>query len=259
VTAFPDLDPFGDLDRNRAEPLALRIVNRNVADQIVDRLGTAIALGVYVPGQRLPGVRELAEMLHVSRTVVHEALHRLAESGYIEVRRGRNGGSFVLSDWRPGSADMVGRQLLSNWERYEAFFDTRRLIEPLIARTAAERRKRADLRAIAQAVEQFDNAPDREASRQADELLHRSIGEATHNPMLVGLLMQFRSIVSLNLGAEPYTKKVRETAAHQHAELVDAIVAGDGDRAAAIAIDHTLLTEKQIRNLVRRARRQAKQ
>jgi GntR family transcriptional repressor for pyruvate dehydrogenase complex len=251
-----DFDPFGELDRNVAEPLGERLVTRNVADQIVDRLVTAVALGVYVPGQRLPSERELSEMLGVSRTGVREALHRLAEAGYVEVRRGRSGGSFVLSGWGPGSAEMVGRHLLPNWERFEALFDARRLIEPMIARTAAERRTRADVRRIRQALTLYREATDRETSRRADEMLHRSVGEATHNPVLVGLSTQIRSRVSLNLGAEPYTAQVRETAAHQHEELTDAIDEGDGDRAAAIAAEHFVLTEKLIRDLVRRVRRE---
>jgi DNA-binding FadR family transcriptional regulator len=195
-------------------------------------------------------------MLGVSRTAVRDAIHQLAEAGYVEVRRGRAGGSFVLSGWGPGSATMVGRHLLPNWERFEALFDARRLIEPLIARTAAERRTRVDIKAMRSAYEQYQLAPDREASRRADELLHRTVGEATHNPVLVGISTQIRSRVSLNLGAEPYTAQVRETAAHQHGELVEAIADGDGDLAAAIAADHFVLTEKMIRNLVRRVRRE---
>jgi GntR family transcriptional regulator, transcriptional repressor for pyruvate dehydrogenase complex len=249
-----DIDPFGELDRNVSEPLGARVVARNVADQIVERLVTAVALGVYVPGQRLPTERELSEMLGVSRTGVREALHRMAEAGYLEVRRGRNGGSFVLSGWGPGSSTMIGRHLLPNWERFEALFDARRLIEPLIARTAAERRTRDDVRKIREALDLYSEAADREASRSADELLHRSVGEATHNPVLVSLSTQIRSRVSLNLGAEPYTEEVRHTAAHQHRELTDAIDAGDGDLAARIAAEHFVLTEKLIRDLVHRVR-----
>ncbi len=251
-----DLDMFGELDRNAAKPLGERLVTRNVADQIVDRLVTAVALGVYVPGQRLPTERELAEMLGVSRTGVREALHRLAEAGYIEVRRGRQGGSFVLAGWGPGSAEMVRRHLLPNWERFEALFDARRLIEPLIARTAAQRRNREDLRNIKAALAQYREAEDREASRRADELLHRTVAEATHNPVLVGLSTQIRSRVSLNLGAEPYTPRIREKASHQHDELTVAIDAGDADTAAAIAADHFVLSERMIRDLVRRVRRE---
>lgn len=251
-----EIDPFGELDRNVAEPLGVKLVSRHVADQIVDRLVTAVALGVYVPGDRLPSERELSDMLGVSRTGVRDALRQLAEAGYIEVRRGRAGGSFVLSGWGPGSATMVGRHLLPNWDRFEALFDARRLIEPLIARTAAERRTRGDIRLMRSAYEMYQEAPDRAASRRADELIHRSVGEAAHNPVLLGISTQIRSRVSLNLGAEPYTEQVRATAAHQHGELVEAIAEGNGDLAASIAADHFVLTEKMIRDLVRRVRRE---
>lgn len=256
MTLPTDIDPFGELERNAGEPLGDRIVTRNVADQIVDRMVTAVALGVYVPGQRLPSERELSHMLQVSRTGVREALHRLAEAGYVEVRRGRSGGSFVLSGWGPNSAEMVGRHLLPNWDRFEALFDARRLIEPLIARTAAERRTRSDVKAIRTALALYREAGDREASRHADELLHRSVGEASHNLVLVGISTQIRSRVSLNLGAEPYTAQVREKAAHQHEELTDAIDAGDADLAAEIARSHFSLTEKLIRDLMRRVRKE---
>ncbi len=251
-----DLDLFGELDRNAAEPLGRRLVTRNVADQIVDRLVTAVALGVYVPGQRLPSERELSDMLGVSRTGIREALHRMAQAGYLEVRRGRHGGSFVLSGWGPGSAEMVGRHLLPNWERFEALFDARRLIEPLIAQTAARRRSRTDVRDLRSALVAYREAADREESRRADELLHRTVAEATHNPVLVGLSTQIRSRVSLNLGAEPYTPRIREQAAEQHEELVDAVAAADDERAATVAAGHFVLSEKLIRDLVRRVRRE---
>lgn len=249
-----DIDLFGELDRDVADPLGKPVVTRNVADEVVDRLVTAVALGVYVPGQRLPSERDLAEMLGVSRTGVREAVHRLAEAGYVEVRRGRSGGSFVLAGWGPGSAEMIGRHLLPNWDRFEALFDARRLVEPLLARVAAQRRTPADLTRIRHALALYRQAGDREASRHADELLHRSVVEATHNPVLVGLSTQIRSRVSLNLGAEPYTEQVREQAAHQHEQLTEAIAEGDGEQAAAVAAEHFVLTETLIRALVRKVR-----
>ena len=51
-----------------------------VADEVVDRLLAAIALGEYVPGQRLPAGRELARLLGVSRSTVNEALGRLRDA-----------------------------------------------------------------------------------------------------------------------------------------------------------------------------------
>ena len=66
------------------EPLKVR----NTAEQIADRLVTAIALGEFVPEQRLPPERELAATLGVSRASVREALHRLAATGYVVISRG---------------------------------------------------------------------------------------------------------------------------------------------------------------------------
>jgi GntR family transcriptional repressor for pyruvate dehydrogenase complex len=233
-------------------PLASRIVVRHIADDVVDRLVTAVALGVYVPSQQLPTERELASMLGVSRTSVREALKQLTDTGYLEVRRGRNGGYFVLADWGPMSAEHVRRHLVPNWDEFEKLFDARTLIEPLIARTAAERCLPSDAEAITAALRAYLEAADHDASRRADSSLHRSIAEAAHNPILVELSVDLRTRVSLNLGAEPYSDEVRHTAIQQHQALVSAVIGGRADEAAEIAAQHFTLSETLIRELVNR-------
>jgi GntR family transcriptional repressor for pyruvate dehydrogenase complex len=233
-------------------PLASRIVVRHIADDVVDRLVTAVALGVYVPSQQLPTERELASMLGVSRTSVREALKQLTDTGYLEVRRGRNGGYFVLADWGPTSAEHVRRHLVPNWDEFEKLFDARTLIEPLIARTAAERCLPSDAEAITRALRAYLEAADHDASRRADSSLHRSIAEATHNPILVELSVDLRTRVSLNLGAEPYSDEVRHTAIQQHQALVSAVIGGRANEAAEIAAKHFTLSETLIRELVNR-------
>ena len=89
------------------EPVKLR----SGAEHVADRLVTAIALGEFVPGQRLPSERELASTLEVSRTTVREAIQRLAALGYVEVRRGRTGGAFVLEATGPAATEMIRRTL----------------------------------------------------------------------------------------------------------------------------------------------------
>ena len=60
----------------------LRPVELHTAGQLIaERLVTAIALGEFEPGQRLPAERELAATLEVSRTTVREALQRLHAGG----------------------------------------------------------------------------------------------------------------------------------------------------------------------------------
>lgn len=234
-------------------PFGRPIQSRYVADDVVDRLVTAVGLGVYVGGQQLPTERELAAMLGVSRTSVREALKQLTASGYLEVRRGRNGGYFVLSDWGPDSAQHVRRQLVARWSEFEHIFDARALVEPMIARTAAARRSADDIVAMESAVQAYVEAATRDASRVADTALHLAVAQATHNPILIGMSVDLRAKITLNLGAEPFSAEARQAAIVQHAELVAAIVAGRGDDAADIATRHFAMSEALIRKLADRA------
>ena len=229
------------------------IVVRHVADDVIDRLVTAVALGLYVPGQQLPTERELAEMLAVSRTSVRQALKRLTDDNYLEVRRGRTGGYFVRTDWGPASVEHVRRHLTANWAAFEVIFDARTLIEPLIARTACERYNETDLNAMEAALQAYIDAPDHDASRRADANLHLAIAQATHNPILLSISLDLRTQISLRLGAEPYTDAVRRTAVVQHQELVAAIRERRADAAAEIAGRHFRLSETLIRELAARA------
>ncbi len=229
------------------------IVARHVADDVVDRLVTAVALGLYVTGQQLPTERELAAMLGVSRTSIREALKQLTDTGYLEVRRGRNGGYFVLANWGPSSAEHVRRQIIANWSEYEHVFDARRLVEPMIARAASARRDAEDIVAMAKALQAYIDAPDHDASRRADAALHLAVAQATHNPILVEMHVDLRARITLNLGAEPYTDQVRQTAIGQHTQLVAAVTEGRAEDAASIAAVHFTLSETLIRQLVDRA------
>ncbi|MBC7737035.1 MAG: FadR family transcriptional regulator [Candidatus Saccharibacteria bacterium] len=246
-----DLDTHGLPDAVQAWQAP--IVSRHVADDVIDRLVTAVALGLYVPGQQLPPERELARMLAVSRASIREALKYMTDNGYLQVRRGRNGGYFVQSDWGPSSVDHIRRELVAKWDEFETIFDARNLIEPVIARAAAQRRTAGDLAAIRAALAAYLAAPDHDASRKADTSLHLSIAQATHNPILVKLSVDLRTRITFNMGAEPYTDAVRRTAMQQHQDLVAAIEDQRGADAAAIAAVHFRLSETLMRELVDRA------
>jgi GntR family transcriptional repressor for pyruvate dehydrogenase complex len=231
------------------EPLELR----TAPAQIADRLATAIVLGEFVPGQRLPPERELAAQLTVSRATVREALQRLTAAGYVEIRRGRLGGAIVRDDWRPDSAAIVRRTLVARWDRFESLLDFRTLVEPLIARTAALRGDEGDALAIRDALARYQSAgPDREASRAADEALHLAIARAAHNDHLVTISRRVRAEISLGFSAEPYSVTIRERALHEHASLAQAVLARDAELAARIAGDHFRITETVLRDLIDR-------
>ncbi len=67
-------------------------------EETVERLGTAIRLGLLAPGAKLPPERELATELRISRSTLREALTTLTQSGHLIAQRGRGGGTFVAEE-----------------------------------------------------------------------------------------------------------------------------------------------------------------
>ncbi len=67
----------------------------NAFEETVERLLTAVKLGIAAPGSQLPPERELSDRLNVSRVTLREAIRALQQSGHLESRRGRYGGTFV--------------------------------------------------------------------------------------------------------------------------------------------------------------------
>jgi DNA-binding FadR family transcriptional regulator len=231
-------------------PLTLRTAGERIAERFV----TAIALGEFVPDQQLPSERELAHLLKVSRTTVREALQRLHAAGYVTTRRGRGGGTFVKTGSGAESDEMIRRTLLPAWDQLSEVLDFRQLIEQQIARAAAERRDKNDIKTIREAVAAYELARDRNESRRADGSVHQAIAQAAHNGRLTELSAEIRREVSLGFDAEPYSPEVRKRAIHQHPELAEAVIAGDPETAAQAAAAHFSLTEDLLRELHARIR-----
>src|SRR4051794_27353809 len=111
-------------------------------EETVERLGTAIRLGLLGPGSRLPAERELAEQLSISRSTLRHALTTLVQSGHLTSVRGRAGGTFV-AEAPPLSEDSPGGGPLG--ESARAVLDTRVAVESGATLLAAERAGEAEL------------------------------------------------------------------------------------------------------------------
>jgi GntR family transcriptional regulator, transcriptional repressor for pyruvate dehydrogenase complex len=226
-------------------PLAVR----TRGDQIADQLVTAIALGEFVEGQRLPSEREMATLVGVSRQSVRDAIHQLADAGYVEIRRGRSGGTFVAASWRPESLERVRRTLAPRWEEFEDLFELRQELEPMIARKAALRHDAEDADRLSDMAAAYRDAGDREGSRAADQALHAAISRAAHSAALETISGTLRRQISLGFQAEPYSIALRRRALEQHDALVAAILRRDEQTAGQVAQEHFSLTADAIRQL----------
>jgi GntR family transcriptional repressor for pyruvate dehydrogenase complex len=226
-------------------------------DEIADRLITAVAVGEYLPGSRLPSERNLAVSLGVGRMTVREAIARLVAEGVLETRRGRNGGSFVTGRWQTSSEQAVGRTLGARWESMRELRETLCLLLGSLARSAADNRSDDDVVILRTRLETFRTAASGEASQSADAALHAAISAATHNALLGSLLAEVEARLNLAAPSHPWgpvegVEAMEARALVDHERLVAAICSGDADAGDAIARRHVRIDFEMIEAALRK-------
>jgi GntR family transcriptional regulator, transcriptional repressor for pyruvate dehydrogenase complex len=214
---------------------ALRPLERApLYEAIAERLLSYVVQSELAAGDRLPGERELARRLGVSRTTVRQAIVALQAQGVLEVRHG--GGTFVR-DLAPGTAALEG--VRARRDRLPAVLEARRALEIPLARLAARRRTDRDLAAIADGLDRMR----REVAEGAigldgDAAFHGAVAGAAHNPVLAGLLDALAEEVA-ETRAESLSQEARPPRSlADHEAIAGAIEAGDEDSAAAAMEAH---------------------
>jgi GntR family transcriptional repressor for pyruvate dehydrogenase complex len=85
------------------------VIKRSVSGDVFEQIAADVLSGELAPGVTLPGERQLAEALGVSRQAVREALQRLAAAGLVTVRQGD---ATTVLDYRRGAGLEVLPRLL---------------------------------------------------------------------------------------------------------------------------------------------------
>ncbi len=173
----------------------------------------AIDIGTYRPGDRLVE-SELADRFGVSRTPIREALQRLETQSLLS----RDGRSLIVAS-------------LDHNQMAELYI-VRSELEGLAARLAARHATEEEVRLLQAMVdEDRQRVNDPAALSRTNRRFHRQVHLASHNRYLVQQLdLVYRSMALMattSLAAEGRS----ETALNEHASIVAAIAAGDGERA----------------------------
>jgi len=177
---------------------------------------------------------ELVQRLGIGRTPVREALRRLAQERLIEVfpRRG-----MVVT-----TVDVRDLARLC---------EVRLSLEPEAARLAAERATQADLDEITALLTELAarRRRDDKALIALDRRIHAAIYHATHNVFLEETLEWYyaHALRIWMLGLE---KTGLKAAVHEHAELLGAILRGNGGRAAELMREHVERFENEMRDVL---------
>jgi DNA-binding FadR family transcriptional regulator len=216
-----------------------------IHEMVVNQLRQAIHLGDYLPGDRLPAERDIADRLEVSRETVRGAIQVLEDEGYVVRRRGAAGGHAITALKEP-TARMLA-QLRADQDSIVNLMDFRRANECLAARLAAEHASSTAIEKIARAVDDLKTAEDIPRFRRADASFHLAVAVAAGNPYVVEAITDARDAIFLLHGKRDY-KLVLDTTLSGHQEILEAIRAREPDRAEQAMARHIDVALDEIRH-----------
>jgi GntR family transcriptional regulator, transcriptional repressor for pyruvate dehydrogenase complex len=215
-------------------------------EETVERLGTAIKLGLLPPGTRLPAERELCARFGIARSTLRQALVALAQSGHLHATRGRGGGTFVADPQPPATPPTA--EVLADWR---SVCDERMAVEVGIAVLAAERADAESIATLEELIDALDGMlEDFGAYRQADVRWHIALAEATHSPRLVTTMTEIQGAMSGLITYIAHPPEVLDSSNASHRRILAAVRRGDGAVAAREMAEHLRGTEHILAGLL---------
>lgn len=204
--------------------LSVAPVARQSMDTVVaDRLREAILGGVLPLGTRLTEA-DLAAKLSVSRGTVRAGLHRLLSEALVVLK--------PYTGWH-----------VLNLEPKDAFelYTLRGCMEPLASRLAAQNiddAGRAQLRAAFKELKAAVRKSDARAINDADLAIHKTIVALSKHQRLAAHYELVEQQIRIYIASSNSMLRKRATVVENHQALVEAICAGDADKAQLLANQH---------------------
>jgi len=231
------------------EPVRTRRTVENVIDQIVEK----IKAGDLEHGAALPGERQLAAQMEVSRRTIREAVNALSTAGVLEVQPGSGGGMRISSIWVPTELTK-GAIALSADEVFQ-ILEARRTVEPRIAQLAAARATDEDFDAMRSAIElQRKVSGDPKKMTQADALFHRAMWRAARNDYLERTMVMIYQGLEVALDMSDRTPSDMNESLRLHEDTLAALVGADAGDVERAMDDHLSYLEGICEDVLGRPR-----
>jgi len=227
-----------------------QIKQSKVALDIIYQVRQSILEGKLRPGDRLPPEKELVVKFGVSKHSLREAFRALEAMGFLSIRKGSGGGAVVLKVDMQTTRDSIFNFLHFQDVSVRALSAVRKVVEPHLARLAADGQSPDNLERLTATHKCCWEAFSRgENIYQYEIEFHRLLAEATGNPVFL-LIQDFvnRSLEDIKRGLRPglgFLKEVLEA----HDSILQAVKDGDPGRAAAEMYRHVCQVEDGLEKI----------
>jgi DNA-binding FadR family transcriptional regulator len=234
-----------DLRLDAFQPIRVQKAANEVCIAVLD----ALRSGVFTVGDRLPREKDLAARFDVSVNTVSEALGIVERAGIVQQRRGRYGGTHVVSlaNVRPVLASMLASSEHSGSQaQLRGLLELRRPLElqaALLTAARASDQHIAQLRRIADAL---DPGLETAEFRATDVQFHLYLGEACGNTRLRDYLRTYYDEYQLLRDRFPVQHLERDDAVRRQHDYLEAIASRDRARVCAAADEHLAAIEELL-------------
>lgn len=210
-------------------------------DLFVQQLKAAIFTGKFLPGDRLPSERELAEQMQVSRQVISNGLKKLQSLHLIEIRP--RDGAFVANYREDGDLETLNTIINFHGGHYrlsflKSLFRLRTQMEGDIVGLAAIHHETPDLKTAEQALKAFKAAGNSQKQAEQIFLFIHALAVASKNEVYPLLINNFKSLY-LTLGKWTCEDLNLDEIQSRNMKLLQAIK--NHDESTAVALDHEII------------------
>lgn len=221
---------------------------------IVDQIKNRIFAGEYRPGDRLPAEREFAIKLGIGRPAVREAYRALELIGIVEIRKGKQGGAFIVEqDHRLVTqtlGDLIRLRRISLTDLTEA----RLILEKDVAQLALRRVTSKDIERLRTCVDTAIAQAKRGITATEENLrFHVLLGEMSGNPLLAMMLMSLMDLLRLVIRAVAPKAQVSLEVAQDHLRIIEALQARDFPRLWPVLQNNIRRANKRLMGFAHRS------
>ena len=174
----------------------LEVTRYNLSIQIAEKIQEMIESKHLKPGAKLPSERNLAEKFGVNRVTLSKAILLLEQKGLVKIKTGD--GAYIINVSSSVVTDSIKNYYKYGKGSYKELMVLREILEPEIAGIAALNADKDEISILEdqiKIVKETFKQKDNEKYVLEDEIFHEKLAEATHNDLIVAIIIGLRSVM----------------------------------------------------------------
>lgn len=223
-----------------------KVDRKSISDEVVQYIKDLIHQDKFSPGEKIPGEREMAKKINVSRNTVREAYKILGAQGYLNIKHGQ--GVFI-SDEESQIRNLTSSFFMRKDDVLE-LFAIRKVLESQAVIWAMENPRLDHHRELKNILEDNKMALKNKASFEElallDQKFHLALCRMSGNTILIRIMINLIDLLS-----EVRTQTIQipgrsEQSLKEHILIVEAMITRDKKLAKQLILEHLSSVEKSI-------------